>query len=341
LNPEYFARLRQRVRSARDRGIYVTVMLFNGFSIERKEQPFENPWRGHPFNRENNINGVDGDQDQDGEGREIHSTPDARVEHYQENYVAGVIDAVGDLDNVLYEISNEDHPGSLVWQGRMVEFVRHYESKKGVHHPVGITVEYPGGNNQDLFRGPADYISPNPEGGYDHDPPPATGDKVVVADTDHIFGTGGDRFWVWKSLTRGLNILLMDPYDSAWAFPPIPESESSHWSELRQAIGYARLYLSRLDLSTMVPHGELTTTHYCLADPRSGVYLVYAPQPGAIKIDTRASPAILQVEWFEPATGRITRASNSIGGAIVKLMPPYHSDSVALLKAVGPRQNTN
>src|SRR5262249_454326 len=134
LNPHYFARLRQRVKAARDRGIYVAIMLFNGFSIEQKGEHLENPWRGHPFNLENNINGIDGDQNGDGEGREVHSTPDARIEQFQQKYVAGVIDAVSDLDNVLYEISNESHPGSMAWQRHMVELIRRYESKKRVRH---------------------------------------------------------------------------------------------------------------------------------------------------------------------------------------------------------------
>jgi len=333
LNPDYFERLRSRVKAARDRGIYVAIMLFNGFSIERKGEHLENPWRGHPFNAENNINGIDGDQNEDGEGREVHSTPNARVVHFQEKYVAGVIDAVSDLDNVLYEICNEDHPGSMAWQRRMVEFIRHYESTKGVRHPVGITSEYPGGRNEDLLEGPADWIAPNSEGGYDHDPPPATGDKVIVADTDHIFGTGGDRVWVWKSLTRGLNVLLMDPYNNVWNFPPLPESQFSQWSELRRSIGYARVYLSRLDLSTMVPRGELATTHYCLADPTSGAYLVYVPTREAVEVDTSGSAGMLQVEWFEPATGKILKADGIASGRKTRLMTPYAADAVLLLRA--------
>jgi hypothetical protein len=333
LNPNYFARLRQRVKAARDRGIYVAIMLFNGFSIERKGNLFENPWRGHPFNSENNINGIDGDQNGDGEGREIHSMPNANVVRFQQEYVAGVIDAVSDLDNVLYEICNEDHPGSMAWQRHMVEFIRRYESTKGVRHPVGITSEYPGGKNEELSAGPADWIAPNPEGGYDHDPPPATGNKVIVADTDHIFGTGGDRVWVWKSLARGLNLLLMDPYDNVWTFPPLPESQFSQWTELRRSIGYARLYLSRLDLSAMIPLGELATTHYCLADATSGVYLVYVPTREVVGVDTSASTGMLQVEWFEPATGKILKAGDVAGGKITRLMTPYAGDSVLLLRA--------
>jgi 4-amino-4-deoxy-L-arabinose transferase-like glycosyltransferase len=139
LNPEYFTRLRNRVKAARDVGIYVSVMLFNGFSIERKDQPFENPWNGHPFNSQNNLNAVDGSAPEFPDGRSIHSAPDASIVTFQEKYVAGVIDAVGDLDNVLYEISNEDHPRSLQWQSHIAEFIRRYEAAKGVHHPIGIT----------------------------------------------------------------------------------------------------------------------------------------------------------------------------------------------------------
>jgi hypothetical protein len=70
-DPDYFRRLRERVAAAGARGIYVSVMLFNGWSIELKGKKQGNPWRGHPFNRENNVNGIEGDVDGDGEGREV------------------------------------------------------------------------------------------------------------------------------------------------------------------------------------------------------------------------------------------------------------------------------
>jgi hypothetical protein len=342
LNPEYFARLRERVEKARIRGIYVAVMLFNGFSIERKggrPSPFGDPWQGHPFHRENNVNDIDGDQDRDDDGREIHKTLDIRVTRLQEKYVASVIDAVGDLDNVLYEVSNEDRSGSEIWQRHIVRFIHQYEAMKGVQHPVGMTVEYPEGNNEDLFRSEADWISPNRGGGYDHDPPAATGDKVIISDTDHIWGIGGDQSWVWTSLTRGLNVLLMDPYDNEWMFPPRPESESLHWSELRRTIGYARSYLDRLDLSTIVPHGELATTHYCLANPLSGVYLVYIPKRELVTVDTTSSLGLmLQVEWFEPATGKIAHAADVTGGKIIQFTTPYAADAVLLLRGAAMEQ---
>jgi hypothetical protein len=66
-DPAYFDRLRRRVIAARERGIYVIVMLFNGWSVERKGNG-DNPWDGHPFNGKNNVNGIDGDLDGDGSG---------------------------------------------------------------------------------------------------------------------------------------------------------------------------------------------------------------------------------------------------------------------------------
>jgi len=39
LNPAFFDRLRSRVSAAADRGIYVMVMLFQGWSIEKKAVP--------------------------------------------------------------------------------------------------------------------------------------------------------------------------------------------------------------------------------------------------------------------------------------------------------------
>ena len=336
-DPDYFTRLRARVAKAGLKGIYVSVMLFNRFSIQRKEGrpfPFGDPWRGHPFNHANNTNDVDGDRDGAGNGLENHRTPDVRILALQERYVAAVIDAVGNLDNVLYEICNEDEPGSEVWQSHMVEFIRRYEARKGARHPVGMSAEYPNGKNNALFSGPADWVSPNRDGGYDVAPPPAKGDKVIVADTDHIWGIGGDRSWVWKSITRGLNILLMDPYDNEWMFPPRPESEASHWSELRRAIGYARSYVEQLDLAALVPHGELASTGYCLADLVHGVYLVYAPlSHQTVAVSTNASSGTLKAEWLEPATGKISRAPDATVGSPVRLVSPYPEDSVLLLRA--------
>ena len=110
--------MRQRIIDARERGIYVAIMLFDGWSVERKlKQPVGNPWLGHPLNAANNINGIDGDTNHDNAGVESHTLAIPAVLALQEAYVRKVVDMVNDLDNVLYEISNEDPGPQRRWHG--------------------------------------------------------------------------------------------------------------------------------------------------------------------------------------------------------------------------------
>jgi len=60
-NPAYFDRLRERVQKAQSRGIYVSVMLFQGFS-SNKAWLGGKPWNGHPYHPENNIQRFNGNE---------------------------------------------------------------------------------------------------------------------------------------------------------------------------------------------------------------------------------------------------------------------------------------
>ncbi len=180
-NQAYFDRLRARVEAARQEGIYVSVMLFQGFSIEGKGNVGGDPWKGHPFNPENNLNGFDG-----GGRTKVHTLSDPATTARQEAYVRKVIDILNDLDNVLYEISNEDTGGSTdtEWQIHVINFIKRYEATKQQQHPVGMTAQWPDGKDEILARSPADWISS--AGRFFS----ADGGKVVLNDTDHSF------FWI-------------------------------------------------------------------------------------------------------------------------------------------------
>ena len=142
-NEAYFSRLRERVKVAGEHGMYVSVMLFNGWSVEKKGERWEDPWRGHPLHRDNNINGLDGDPHRTGTGSDVHALRDRRIRDAQEAYVTKVVDAVNDLDNVLFEICNECQDGSVEWQYHMIRFVHQLESSRSKQHPVGMTAIYP------------------------------------------------------------------------------------------------------------------------------------------------------------------------------------------------------
>ncbi len=324
----YFDRLRARVIAARDRGLYVSVMLFQGWSIDNNGKGSGNPWPGHPFNPANNVNGVDGDVNDDGEGEEVHRLAVAAVTARQEAYVRKVVDTVNDLDNVLYEISNESTgPDTTAWQYHMIDLIHAYEAGKPRKHPVGMTFQYPGGSNADLFNSPAEWISPNGSGGYDGNPPAATGQKVILSDTDHIWGEGGDGTWVWKSFTRGINVLFMD--GGITGFPA-----TSDWREsARNAMGHARGYADKMNLAAATPRGDLVSTGYCLANPGSE-YLVF--QPGSGSFTVNLATGAYSVEWFNPSNGSASSAAQVAGGGTTGFTPPFGGTAVLYLKAAAP-----
>ena len=210
-NPAYFERLRARVHQAGRRGFYVSVMLFQGFSVVERVA-----WNAHPFNNHNNVNDIHGDVDGDGVGREVHRSPTSQVLSVQEAYVRKVLDTLHDLDNVLYEVVNEALPESVSWQYHVIRYIKQYErDRQYAAHPVGMTFfqlgEFGGGDNRTLFDSPADWISPGGYTQYARNPPVADGHKVMLLDTDHIHGIGGDRDFVWEGFFRGYNPIYMDP----------------------------------------------------------------------------------------------------------------------------------
>ena len=151
----YFDRLRRRVREAGRRGMYVSVMLFDGFCLHMCDT--DTQIAGHPFDGQNNVNGIDIDSIEDYQSATV--TP--AILALQQAYVRKVVDTVQDLDNVLYEVTNESWTGSVAWQYAVIVYLKRYVIDRGYQkHPIGMSSIYPGGLNRDLFASPADYIMP-------------------------------------------------------------------------------------------------------------------------------------------------------------------------------------
>ena len=147
-NQAYFDELRARVIAARDRGIYVGVMLFQGWSIVNGSYGAGYvAWDFHPFHSKNNSNGINGDANGDGEGKEVHTLQIPPITNLQKAYVRKVIDTLNDLDNIIWEISNESPSESTAWQYEMIGFVKSYEAKKPKQHLVWMSAQYGDSNS--------------------------------------------------------------------------------------------------------------------------------------------------------------------------------------------------
>jgi len=329
-DPEYFQRLRDRCQAAQRHGLYVSVMLFEGWGLQFVPDAFN----FHPFHPQNNVNGINGDVNGDGSGVEVHALASPAVTAIQERYVRKVIDTLNDLDNVLYEISNENHPPSTKWQYHFIDLIHKLERGKAKQHPVGMTFQYKGGSNRTLFDSPADWISPNPEGGYRDDPPAADGKKVILNDTDHLWGIGGNSTWVWKSFLRGINPIFMDPYDGTVLGP----QDDKRWDPIRRAMGVTLRLARQLDLARITPQTHLASSGYCLAavpaasgNKAAACLVVFLPGGGEVEVDLSAVEGNLSVVWIDPVTGTQREGGAVAGGAKRKLASGAKSDSVLWL----------
>lgn len=307
------------------------------------------------MNAANNVNGINGDSNADGFGLEIQTSKVAAVLDLQKAYVRKAVDTVNDLDNVLYEISNESQssPELLEWQEQMIRYVRQIEAGKPKQHPVGMTdvIGGPKQNNPlngDLFASSADWISPGvvtwgPKDVYSLDPPAVSGKKVEILDSDHTWNNAcgswssekrADRAWVWKSFLRGYHVLYMDPLDLSRPDRILEYARGNAAAVLsaRRGMGQALAFSEKINLAAMTPQGGLSTTGYCLATPGKE-YLAYQPAAGAFQMQIDAPEGVsFAVEWFDPKSGRAFPGKPLTDRGKITFEPPFAGDAVLYLK---------
>gem|GEM_PF-185525 len=300
--PAYFERLRSRVAAAGERGIYVSVMLFEGWGLmhgNRRQNTEDGwAWRSHPFHPANNINGLEIEGSDDLSGR-VHTLRNPKVNELQAVYIRKVVDTIHE-----------------------------YERTKPKQHPVGNT-GHGAERLPSMLASPAEWVSPGRADGFAEDPPVWNEEKVSLLDTDHVWGVGGNPAWVWRSFLRGHNPIFMDPYDGSVL------GRGRDWEPLRTALGHARRLAERVNLAAIVPHNDLASTGYCLADP-GREYVVYQPKKNET-FSLELAAGIYWLEWFDPAQGARTdsaRIEASGGGRQFK--GPFAADAVLYLKKVGP-----
>ncbi|MBM3999688.1 MAG: hypothetical protein FJ297_09155 [Planctomycetes bacterium] len=321
-NPAYFDRLRSRVSAAGRRGIYVSVMLFEGWGMfhgnRRRGAKDAWAWTSHPFHPENNRGGIDA-------AEKVHSLAHPEVNAIQAAYIRKVVDTVHDLDNVLYEVINEG--GEKEWDWWVVATIREYEGSKREQHPIGIT-GHGAERLKDMLASPADWISPGSQDGFRDDPPAWSGNKVSLLDTDHVWGVGGNGAWVWKSLMRGHNPLFMDPYDGR----VLGNRFDPQWEPVRHNLGHALRLVRRWDLAAMAPRDDLASTKFCLADP-GNAYAVFVPAGRNAMVALSQTKNRFAVEWTDASNGKTVAGGAVEGGADRQFTAPFQNDAVLELRS--------
>jgi hypothetical protein len=248
----------------------------------------------------------------------------------QKAHIRTTIDYLNEFDNLFWEIMNEaELPASKKWQYYLISYVKKYEKTKGNQHLVIMS----GGNAEAknvLEMSPADIISPDTSspGNYARGGPAKYLNKLVINDTDHLWGFSKPdrvdtyRRWVWMTFLRGNHPIFMDDYDS---FSNGNCGQINQvFGTVRKTLGYTTNYANKfLDLAKMIPDSSICSTNYCLAN-KEEEYLIYYPGVESVKSHLKFLPKFIRqiskkivkkqkhtikiqlnigsytVEWFDP-----------------------------------------
>jgi len=354
-DPTYFNRLRSAVIRLGLRDMYAEVMLFQGWSNGPWGPAIGNPWPGNIFNQSNNIQGLNGDTDGNGDGREINTMSTSgdipAIRSYQEAYVRHVIDVLNDLPNVLYEIANEPLDTSVPWQQHMVDVIDAYQQTKPNQHPVGVTGCVNGCDSQPSggvfgiagaqFAGPAANLSSNPYAW----PPPGQSGRVGIADSDHYSLANASQPLIWQLFLQGWNVAHMDLFDctpyanqATYYDCAKPGYDPAKEQGAKVAIGQIARLGPHLDLANMVPSGGLSSDGYALADTTHAQKDVLAyTSDGALTLDlSSGSGQAWSVYWMDADDGTLNLINAPVtGAASVPLTCPFASGRCVVLVTQG------
>lgn len=146
------------------------------------------------------------------------------------------------------------------------------------------------------------------------------------ADTGHLCGhVCGDNVWVWKSSTRGLNVLFMEE------LTPSPTWHDS----ARVGMGQVRLFCERVNLAELTPHEALASTAYCLAKPGLE-YVVFQPGGrGEFSVNLSDGAGAFAAEWLDVNRDTTSKGETVEGGEHRVFRTPFPGPAVLYLKSTG------
>lgn len=353
-NDAYFARLRDFVAQASQRGVVVEVNLFCPFYKE-------NLWRLSPFNAANNVNGLGGILSSN-----VYTLDkNGGLLAVQECLVRKVVDELRGFDNIYYEICNEPYFGgiTLAWQRHIADVIT--DAQKGDPNPKLIS--------QNIANKTAKVSDPHPAVSilnFHYTYPP-----VVVAENDALNRVIGEnetgfrgthdevyRVEAWDFILAGGGLFNNLDYsftvgheDGTFAYPP--KQPGGGGVAYRQQLRVLRDFINGFDFVRMKPadalvrSGRSKEVSIRVLAETGRHYAVYIHNSPAArwkdKLNTgdfqtsftlEAPAATYHAVWTEPASGKVLldETKQHTAGPLALASPRYTQDVVLRLTAETP-----
>jgi hypothetical protein len=339
-NPYYFERMAAACAAARARGIYLHLVLIDGWIFRIPAL-----WKFHAYNIDNNVNHVDGDPKRTGMSTDPEqgscSLGNVRVLEVEKAYLRRIVDAVNDFDNVLFEVSNENYY-NLEWEVSVAKFAHEYEKSKPRQHLV-MPLDLPDHDYGGVTYGAA------PQN--DHTKSWKTWDlaqlhakllaardlkQPLIYDTDGIESNDNpvQRKGFWTAFVSGGYVNYTD-----YSFQPEigGDERGLRRAELRRQLGYLADFTRQVRFWEMHPADIVRSGDaYALASSREAI--LYLPSGGDVEVDLRGMPGSLRAKWFNPRNGLFGESSAVTGGKTQRFTAPDFHDWVLYLQKEGSDQ---
>jgi len=320
-NPAFFDRLHDLCSAARQRGIFLQLITMDAWMLKHAHL-----WKLHAFNRDNNVNGVDGDPRNTGMGIDgqqgFCSMGNPKVMEFQKAYLRKLVDTVCDFNNLLIEIANENYY-SADWERHLCEFIREQERIKSCRH-VLMPLDLLSHSSVVQKWDPKIIHAALLEKRRLHQP--------LIFDTDWVINDNDDqvRKAMWTAVLSGGHFNYMD---NSMEFRANPVSDKR--AALHRQISHLAVFVKELRLWEMQPDDAPVKSGGAFAMASTNELAAYLPAGGAVMLDLTPFKGRLTARWFNPREGQFSDEFNVEGSQFREFKPPDAGDWTLLLSQRG------
>ena len=340
----YFARLKDFMREAGQRGVVVELVLFCTMYEDKV-------WEASPMCVRNNINGVGGVSKY-----EVYSAKDRSLFEVQQAVVRKLVTELNGFDNLYYEICNEPYErGGLTesWNDGIIAAI--VETEAALPNKHLIAQGFPPSNTA------VANLSPHVSILNFHAAKPAAvrlngrHNRVVAFDetggadrSDRKYRTEG---WSWIVAGGGvydhLDFSFTTDRPDGTAVPLPPDTPGGGGPELRRQLRILKDFVEGMDFLRMAPHDEILKARRIVApqgtsrsasEPTVHVlaeigraYAIYVNGGIHAELELELPINRYQAEWVSSKTGRIEKTEHfSHPGGTRTIASPAYSEDIAL-----------
>lgn len=330
-NDAYFARLKDFVQEAGERGIVVELVLFCVL--------YDEGLHGHsPMNAANNIQGIGRVKRED-----FFAMKEPALLDVQMKFVNKIVRELRDHDNVYFELCNEPYFNNVTreWNEAVCREIAEAEADLPVKHLIAQNIA----NGAQEVKDPIAAVSIL-NFHYAH-PPDAVAqnyalDRPISDDETGFDGTGDDfyRREAWDFLLAGGAVFSNLDYSFSVSHPDgtktFTKSPGGGSAQLRLQLKHLHDFLNGLDFVHMRPANDAIrsplpegVTARVLANP-GAVYAVYIKGGQQLPLRLALPKGSYQASWIEPRDGNTIREDAVSSTGEMELNSPEYKEELAL-----------